>query len=497
MMPPIEHILAGSALLLVISIVASKAAARYGIPALLLFLGIGMLAGADGPGGIYFDNAWQTQAIGVVALAFILFSGGLDTDWQYVRPALRNGLSLATIGVALTAVSVALFSVVFLNFSPQEGLLLGAIISSTDAAAVFSLLRARGAQLKGQLSPLLELESGSNDPMAVFLTMGMIRLLSEPGLSAVNLIPMFVQQMALGALFGYGMGKVATSVINHIRLTFDGLYPVFTIALVMLTYGLTASLGGNGFLAVYITGLVLGNSRFVHKRSLLHFHDGLAWLMQIAMFLTLGLQVFPSQLVSVVPAGLLLSAVLIFIGRPLSVFISLSLSKLTWRDKLLLSWVGLRGAAPIILATFPLLAEVSKANAIFNLVFFTVLTSVLLQGTLLFPIARLLRVDETGTVKYKSPLDYVLKNGQISDDLTEFTIEPDSYWRDKQILELDLPEGTLIVLVGREGELIVPTGGTILREGDIMLILANRSVRDNVSSLLHRRMPTHQGAPSG
>jgi cell volume regulation protein A len=384
-------------------VIASKASARLGVPALVLFLAIGMLAGSDGPWGIYFDDPWLAQFLGVVALAFILFAGGLDINWQSVRRVFWSGIALSTIGIVITALLVAWFATVVLGFSLFEGLLLGAVVSSTDAAAVFAILRSRNVGLKGQLQPLLELESGSNDPMAVYLTLGFIGLLSNPATSIIDLIPMFIHQMSLGVAVGYAMGKAMVFIINRLKLEYDGLYPVLTLSLVLLTYGATASMGGNGFLAVYLAGLLMGKSNFIHKKSLMRFHDGLAWLTQIAMFLTLGLLVFPSRLTPIIGVGLLVSMFLIFVARPVSIFIALLFAKMSFKEKIMVSWVGLRGAVPVILATFPLLAGVPKADMIFNVVFFIVLTSVLLQGTLIPTVARWLDMAAPVPAKPKHP----------------------------------------------------------------------------------------------
>ncbi|MFL5695058.1 MAG: potassium/proton antiporter [Ktedonobacteraceae bacterium] len=395
-----EEWLLASSVLLLLSILAWKVASRLGIPALLLFLGIGMLAGSEGLGGIYFDDAFVAQSVGVVALAFILFAGGLDTQWQAVRPALAGALALSTIGVLLTALIVALFAVVILHFSFLEGLLLGSIISATDAASVFSVLGARNLHLKGRLLPLLELESGSNDPMAVFLTIGLTNLLINPHESVFTLILLFVQEMAVGAICGLLLGWGAILLISRLNLDVEGLYPVLTIALVLLTYGLTATLGGSGFLAVYLAGLLLGNSTVQHVDRLTRFHDGIAWLMEIGMFLILGLLVFPSRLPAVAVSGLLITAVVIFLARPVSVLITFLPVKMSFQEKLFISWVGLRGATPIVLATFPLLAGIPKAAFLFDLVFFVVLASVLLQGTSVPLVAKRLGVitssGETG-----------------------------------------------------------------------------------------------------
>lgn len=474
-MPAIEYLLLIGSILLTLSILASKASHWLGIPALLLFLLVGMLAGSEGPGGIYFDNPWLAQLLGVIALVLILFSGGLDTQWSSIRPVLTEGLTLSTVGVLITASLVGGFAAVLFGFSLLEGLLLGAIISSTDAAATFAVLRSRSVRLKGQIEPLLELESGSNDPMAVFLTLGLIQLLVTPNASPGSLLLMFFIQMVLGAISGYIFGWLTVIVINRLRLEAEGLYPVLTLSLTLFNYGLTTWLGGNGFLAVYLAGLVLGQADFIHKKSLLRFHDGLAWLMQIVMFLTLGLQIFPSHLWPIMGLGLLMSAFLIFIARPVSVFISLAWSKMNLTEKGMISWVGLRGAAPIILATFPLLAGVPQSEMIFNLVFFIVLTSVLIQGTSLPLVARWLKVDVALPPKVKYPLEYVPVT-PLKNELTELEISAASAAAGQQIVDLGLPAGVLIVLVSRDNEFIVPSGGTILEAGDKLLVLADKEV---------------------
>jgi cell volume regulation protein A len=390
---PIEYVLLGVSILLLLSVTGSLASARIGVPALILFLVIGMMAGSDGPGGIQFDYPALTQSLGVVALSFILFAGGYDTDWQRTRPIVWHAVPLSTLGVFITAFLVGWFANVFLGFTWLEGMLLGSIVSSTDAAAVFAVLRSRGIRLRGRLKELLELESGSNDPMAVFLTTGIIGLLQDASRSWGDLVVMFVIQMTVGTIVGYGLGRAMVAVVDRIRLEYGGLYAVLSLSLVLFTYGITASVGGNGFLAVYLAGIYMGNSKFRHKRSLKGFHEGLAWLMQILMFLTLGLQVFPSHLVPVLGTGLLLSLFLMVIARPVATFALMWFSGMTVREQTLIAWVGLRGAVPIILATFPLVAGLPQADLIFHLVFFIVLTSVVLQGTSIPLVARWLAVD--------------------------------------------------------------------------------------------------------
>ncbi|HWP43448.1 MAG TPA: potassium/proton antiporter [Blastocatellia bacterium] len=482
-MGSIDDILLIAGILLLLSVLASKASDRLGVPALLLFLVLGMLAGSDGPGGIYFDNAWIAQSLGVVALVFILFSGGFDTNWKTVRPVLGRALLLSTLGVFFTAGLLGWFIISVLDFSPLEGLLLGAIVSSTDAAAVFSVLRAKSVFLKRDVKALLELESGSNDPMAVFLTAAITGLIMGPETSILSLVPMFFQQMILGAAIGYGMGTVAVTVFNRIRLEYQGLYPVLSLSLVALTYGLSDLLGGNGFLAVYLAGLVLGNNDFIHKKSLMRFHDGMAWLMQIMMFLTLGLLVFPSRLTPLIGIGLLVSLFLIFVARPVSIFALLVPARMNMREIVMVAWVGLRGAVPVILATFPLLAGVPQAEMIFNLVFFIVLTSVLLQGPTIPIMARWLGLDEPAEDRTIYPLEFVPTEG-IKSVLEEIRIPEYSATAGRSIVSLGLPRGALIVLINRGNEFLIPSGGTVLEAGDTLLVLADRASLGRARSII-------------
>ena len=482
----IEYVLAGVAILLLLSIVASKASDKLGIPALLIFLVLGMLAGSDGPGGIHFDDPFIAQFLGVIALSYILFAGGLDTNWASVRPVLWTSIALSTAGVLITAFLVGWFATYVLNFSLLEGLLLGAIISSTDAAAVFSVLRSKRVSLRGNLKPLLELESGSNDPMAVLLTMGFVSLLLDQGKPFLSLIPMFIQQIVLGALMGYFMGRGMVYLVNNLKLGYEGLYPVLSLSLVLFTYGVTVTVGGNGFLAVYISGLVMGNCKFIHKKSLMRFHDGLAWLMQISMFLVLGLLVFPSRLIHVIGTGLVVSLFLILVARPVGVFLSTVFSGMTFREKTMVSWVGLRGAVPIILATFPLLAGIPKAEIIFNMVFFIVLSSALLQGTLIPAVAKWLKVDAPINLKPIYPIECE-PTGKMRCDLTEIVIPENSAASNKRILELGLPDGTLVVLINRGNDFFVPGGGTVLQSGDRLLVLTDKDTLNKMRTIIERR----------
>lgn len=478
----IEMLLVAVGILLVVSILASKASGRLGVPALVLFLTIGMLAGSEGLGGIYFDDAETAQWIGVIALAFILFAGGLETNWSFVRPSIRAALSLSTLGVFLTSACVALAVFYFLGLPLPQAFLLGAIVSSTDAAAVFSILRSKGVHLNERLASTLELESGSNDPMAVFLTAASIQYLLQPSTTFESLALDFVLQMSLGALFGYMIGVVATLIVNRLHLEYVGLYPVLTIAVVMLTYGGAAALGGNGFLAVYIAGIVMANRNFVHRRRLTAFHDGLAWLMQIAMFLVLGLLVFPSELVEVAWVGIAVALVLIFIARPVAVFVSLAFTSLGLREKTLISWVGLRGAVPIILATFPLLAGAPGAAVIFNVVFFIVLTSVILQGTTIPLVARWLRVD-VPTVPDLPPGEPAFSSRRDSALLT-IEVAEGSQAAGRKIVQLpQWPREALILVVYRDDEFFLPVGGTELKPDDRLIVLTSKKVADRIRAI--------------
>lgn len=468
-MTSVEIFLLGSAALLLLCVFASKASGRLGIPTLVVFLGVGILAGSEGPGGIYFDNAYYAQTLGIVALAYILFSGGLDTNWKDIRPVVKSGVSLATLGVMITCVMVGLFNHYVLGFSLLEGMLIGAIISSTDAGAVFTVLRSRSIHLKGNLKPLLELESGSNDPMAVFLTTTVLSLMQTPDTSFINLVALLVSQMIVGFAIGYAGGKVAMFSFNRIRLEFDGLYTVMSLAFVILIYTLTQAFKGNGFLAVYVAGVVLGNSKFIHKKSLTLFHDGISWLMQSSLFLTLGLLLYPSRVFEVTSTGIVLALFLMFVARPVSVFLGLAFSKISLREKLLVSWVGLRGSVPIVMATYPLVAGIGQADLIFNLVFFVALTSLIFQGSFIPFVAKLLKVDSVAPAA-PTVVDQIAPINPKT-NMTYITVPGASPMIGKSVVDLQLPEDILIVLIERGGKSIIPRGGTVLTENDKLYVL--------------------------
>lgn len=469
-----EYVLTIASVLLLLAVLAGMASSRLGVPALVLFLFLGMLAGTDGPGHINFNDAWLAQLLGVISLTLILFESGLNTHWPGIRPLLAQGLSLATLGVVATSLLVGLFASQTLHLPWLYGLLLGAVVSSTDAAAVLSVLKAGSAQLKGPLQPLLELESSLNDPMAVCLTVGLLHLIQEPSLPFWSLVPLFLQQMSVGLIVGVTLGKAMVWLLNRaVRLEYEGLYAVFTLALALFAYGFTVILGGSGFLAVYIAALMMGNAEFGYKKSLIRFHESLAWLMQIVMFLTLGLLALPSRLPHIMVHGLLISAFLILAARPISVFLSLHFTTLSVREKLMISWVGLRGAVPIILATFPLLEGLPQATLFFDIVFFIALTSVLLQGTTLTYVARFLGVNSSATRKPRIPLEFV-PAGISRNDLVEVPLAPGSFIIGRSIADLALPREVLIVLVCRGEEFLVPNGSTVLETDDTLLVLAEK-----------------------
>ncbi len=474
----------GSGLLL-LGVFASKLSARLGVPALLLFLAVGILAGEDGPGGIAFDNSQLAQALGVVALAFILFAGGLSTRRVEIRPVVGHGAVLATVGVGITATISGLAAAWALDLPIESGLLVGAIISSTDAAAVFAVLRSKNVSLRGRLRPLLELESGSNDPMAVFLTIGFLEMVTKPDSSPLGFVALFVTQMTLGAAAGILAGRGGVWLLNRLRLAEDGLYPVLSLAIVAFTYGITDVVNGSGFLAVYVAGLIMGNRRFIHKNSLVRFHDGIAWVAQIGMFVVLGLLVFPKELPEVALPGLFVAAVLVLVARPVSVVLCLIWFKVPPRELAFISWVGLRGAAPIILATFPLLEGAPDARLIFHAVFFIVLTSVLVQGTTIPWLSRVLHVDAPVETRVEWPLESssVQPTGA---SLQEFSVPIGSPLTGVPLVRLGLPAGAMIVLLQHDDTFVVPTGSTILQDEDRLLVLGDDESIAALEQLLER-----------
>lgn len=465
-------ILTGAALLLA-GVLASKLSSRFGVPALLLFLVIGMLAGSEGPGGIPFDAPRTAMLIGSVALCLILFDGGLQTDVRgLTRQLLVRGSLLATVGVVITAGIVAVFSVVVLGLGWVQGLLLGAILSSTDAAAVFSVLRARGVGLPMRLRQLIEFESASNDPTAVFLTVSLVAL-AEGTLGSPALLPaLYLYRIAGGAVLGWVLGAALVWLLDRIDLEHAGLYPVLTLAAVGIIFGTGELAGTSGFMAAYVAGLSMAPRIFVHRNSLIRFHEGLAWLMQITMFLILGLQVFPSHLLDQAVMSVAISVALILIARPVAVLALFIGSELSIRERLMVSWVGLRGAAPIILATFPVVAGLPDSELIFNTVFFAVVISVLVQGPTVGFVARLLGVAEPPSDVVPAPIEM---NAPAGYDLRiqRVEVERDSAADGEMLLRIGGDGRPLVVLLRREGRLFPPSGSTRIEAGDELFVLGS------------------------
>lgn len=466
------------AVLLLISVLLSRTASRTGLPMLVIFLAIGMLAGEEGLAGISFKDYSIAQFMGNVALCFILFSGGMDTKYEQIKPVLWRGVTLSTAGVLITALSLGVFVYMVTDLGWLESFLLGSIVSSTDAAAVFAIFRSKNTGLKRGLRPTLELESGSNDPMAYFLTITFIGLVQNPEGSIWSTVPQFFLGMALGGAMGWCIGKLTVKMINAVNLFIDGLYSVLVIAMMLLSYALTDFIGGNGFLAIYIAGLILGNSNFIHKRALLKFYDGFAWLMQILMFLTLGLLVTPSHILPVAGVGMLIAVFLIFVARPLAVWLCLLPFKVYYKDLGFVSWVGLKGAVPIIFATYALVDDLPNADAIFHIVFFITLTSLLLQGTTLFKVASWLKLAiPEGKVK-KTILEF--ESDSIKSVLDELEVKDNFRCINKSLIALNLPKTALIVMIERDGKHFTPNGNTKILAGDRLTVLAD--TRDNLDS---------------
>lgn len=483
----IELILLGLSILFLISILSGKASSKFGVPALLLFLSVGMLSGSDGL-GIQFNNIQTAQTIGTISLCIILFSGGLDTKISEIRPIIFQGVILSTLGVFLTAIITGIIIWWILGMTLQStavglitSLLLASTMSSTDSASVFSILRSKGLHLKNNLRPMLELESGSNDPMAYVLVITLISIIkmdAEPNYWLAG--GMLLLQLGIGAIVGFSLGKLSVRIINRIEIENSALYPILVLTFCIFIFSFTYFIKGNGYLAVYISGLVIGNSKFVHKRSALHFFEGLAWLSQLLMFLTLGLLVNPHELVPIIVPGLIISFMMIFFTRPLSVFLCLlPFRKMPVKDKTYVSWVGLRGAVPIIFAIIPLAENVPHARLIFNIVFFCTLVSLLVQGTSLPKMAQWLGLAEKPK-KLKELKDFDIDfSDEIKSITTEINVTPQVLSNGNHLMDLSLPEKTLVVMVKRDDKFFVPTGKTVLLENDKLLIIT-----DNHNDLL-------------
>ncbi|KGN69293.1 MULTISPECIES: potassium/proton antiporter [Porphyromonas] len=473
-----EHFLLVGSSLIILGLILSRAGFKLGVPVLLLFLGVGMLAGEEGL-GISFNDTKIAQFVGVMALTVILFSGGMDTNFKDVKPRLKEGISLATVGVLLTTLLTGTFIYYLfqLEFMPihltyVQSLLCAAVMSSTDSASVFSILRTKEITLKQNLRPTLELESGSNDPMAYMLTVILIQLASLGDISTFEAVFDFFRQFIIGAFVGWGMGKIAVWMVNRINLPNPSLYPILLLAFSGLIFASAYAFKGNGYLAVYIGGLIVGNSKLKFQKSVKGFFDGFAWLWQLIMFLTLGLLVVPSELFHVAIPAILIALFLIFLGRPIATFLTLLpiRSSLSNKARLYVSWMGLRGAVPIIFATYPLVAEVPNATTIFNVVFFITLLSLIIQGSTATWMAE--KLDLVDEPVQKRVFDVELPE-EIKSALSEIIVTQEMLAYGNTLTDIPLPRHTLAVMVLRGGHYFIPSGTTELQVEDHILLISD------------------------
>ena len=472
-----EPILLIGSVLMLAGIFAGKVGTRFGVPALLLFLITGMLFGSIDL-GMEYDDTGKTQFVGMISLTVILFFGGMETKLDEIRPVLAPGITLSTLGVLLTTLCFGgfLYGMDQLGLAPVHftfpiALLLAATMSSTDSASVFALLRSKNMHLKEGLRPILELESGSNDPMAYMLTIAMIQYITGgSGGEWTSILVTFLLQFGVGGLLGYLLGKVAVWALNKANIGNEALYPILLLCLVFLTFSATTLLQGNGYLAVYIMGILVGNKKVVHKKSILTFFDGLTWLLQISLFIILGLFVDARNLLPIVSFALLAGVFMILVARPIAVHLSLVFfPSISLRGRWFLSWVGLRGAVPIIFATYPLMSQVEGADTLFNIVFFITLLSLLIQGSTLPAVARLLKLDEEA--KDQVSLFGVEIPQHTGARMVERTVTPEMLSGGRKLMEIDLREEELVILVRRGDNYMVPKGKLELASGDILLIV--------------------------
>jgi potassium/hydrogen antiporter len=450
------------------------------VPGLLLFLGLGMLAGSEGVGGIHFDNTELARTLGTIALVLILFEGGLTAGWSEIRPVLGTAASLATVGTVITAAIAGFAAKVFFDLTTLEGMLVGAAIAATDSAAIFAVLRR--STLEKRLARSLEGESGMNDPVALLLVIGFIEWIQQPGYGLADMAALLALKLTLGIAIGVGLGRLSVTALDRIRLPSDGIYPVATIAIASLAYGLAEVAHGSGFLAVYLTALALGSARIPARRTIVAFHQGLGWVAQIALFILLGLLVFPSSLDDVALAALGLSAVLILVARPVATFAATAFAPLNGRERLMLGWAGLRGATPIWLATFPVVAGIGAGEELFAIVFFVVVSSTLVQGASFEPLAKRLGLttDEPALPRR------LLESGRIrrmGGDVIAYRLPPGAAAAGHPVRDLDLPREALVNVIVRDGDAIPPRGSTELKEGDELHILIRSELRDEVEAL--------------
>ena len=475
-----ENILLVGSVLIFTSILISKTGYRFGIPTLLLFLLVGMAFGSDGL-GIQFNSASDAQFIGMMALSIILFSGGMDTRYSDIKPVLKQGILLSTVGVLVTTLLTGLF-IYFLSNHTQANieltllvsLLLAATMSSTDSASVFSLLRSQRMNLKYNLRPMLELESGSNDPMAYMLTIVLIQVIgSGSNFDIVIILKDLFLQFLFGGVLGYAFGKFSVWLINKIELSNSSLYPILLLSIIFITFTLTDLVKGNGYLAVYIAGMIVGNARLAYRKETNTFMNGLTWLVQIIMFLTLGLLVNPHEMIDIAVTALLIGIFMILIARPVSVFLCLLPFKgISNKARIFISWVGLRGAVPIIFATYPVIAQIPGSNQLFNTVFFITLLSLIIQGMTISKMARWLKLD-LPEEKEGNEFGVELPE-EIDTHLNDITLTEDMLTVGNRLADMNIPKGTLVMLIKRGNEFIIPNGQIELHAGDKLLVMSEK-----------------------
>ena len=468
-----------SGLVLIICITSTKVLYKFGVPMLLIFIVLGMLFGSDGIVGIYFDNYELASYVCSIGLVFIMFFGGFGTNWKAAKPVAIPSILMSSLGVIITAGLTGLFCHFILKMTLLEGILVGTIVASTDAASVFAVLRAQKLNLKGSLASLLEVESGSNDPIAYMMTIVVLSMMKSPGeLSFWSTFNVVATQIGLGLIIGFLLAKIAVYILRTSNFEIDGFYTIFVMSIAILSYSVSEALGGNGYLSVYISGIIIGNSKIPHKKSMFHFFDGISWTMQILLFFILGLLSFPSKIPYVTVPSVLISVFMILIARPLATFIILSPFKFTINEKIFISWVGLRGAASVVFAIMAVTYGVNIENDIFHIIFFIALFSVSIQGTLIPKLANLLNLVDTedSSSVLKTFTDYT---GEINTDLLEVNITTDSKWINKSIMDANIPEEILIVMIKRNNSILVPKGSTIIKEGDILVLSGN-----NIKSLI-------------
>ncbi|SFE79843.1 potassium/proton antiporter [Alteribacillus iranensis] len=472
-----------AALLLIVGVTVTKFSSRLGMPSLVLFILIGMLFGSDGLGIIYFHDAEQAQLIGILALVVILFEGGTHTTWKTVKPIVKPAVSLATVGVLITSLIVGFAAKYVMGFSWLEALLLGSIVGSTDAAAVFASLKERNINTK--MAATLEAESGSNDPMAMLLTIIFIEILVTEEPNYYVLATSFFWQMGVGLLLGIGFGKLATKAINKINLDSSGLYPIFALSFALLTYSVTSLFQASGLLAVYIAAIIIGNSEITYRHSIFRFNEGFAWMAQILMFIILGLLAFPENILSldVIINGLLLSAVLMLVARPVATFLSTAGMKYSLKEKTFLSWAGLRGAVPIVLATFPIVAGIDSGQLIFNVVFFIVLTSALIQGSTISRVAKWLGLSGPKKDTPHHSLE-LISIGKANAEIIEFQADEETPIVGRTLQDIEFPKSALVSAIVRDGELVTPYGETVIQTDDFLYILVSRKEKQQLRSFL-------------